>query len=493
MILTSEVVPDVDQDDFDYTVKLTSVEAQPGCNVTVSKFYAQGACVGSRQNDIGLSGTVKGLTCAKVEDNTASTCSEVFTSGPKDALIASTTISQGQSFDSGKACYSSDRGYVFVKSTCDTPVKISATVATADDATPAALSGLDWYLVLSVLAVMVTGVANRVMYKMALVPLQNYVFFLAQFQTFGYVLVYGTTLFLRYRAGLVTKQMLDVTPKQLFLAVGALEALSSLLGFIGAARLPGVTLPLLSQSMMLWQLLFAYLLLGKSLRPAQIAGALLVIAGVCAAAWPSQAGASVFQQVRPVFIVVFVISLIFPALATIIKEKIFAAAEHRLGGKKLDIFVVNTCGSTAQALFVFLLLPALTYSRGMSVTELPSYLYQGARCFGGLAVACGSDCSGAPLLPALYTLTNLAFNISALNLLRTAGNVVMSLVMSTIVPLTIWSFTLPLPYLPAAPALGTNFILGTGVLMAGLLTYNSPQWLPALRERVQDQGKAKPA
>lgn len=33
---------------------------------------------------------------------------------------------------------------------------------------------------------MALGVANRVLYKMALVPLGDYVFFLAQFQTFGY-------------------------------------------------------------------------------------------------------------------------------------------------------------------------------------------------------------------------------------------------------------------------------------------------------------------
>ncbi len=48
---------------------------------------------------------------------------------------------------------------------------------------------------------MVTGVANRILYKMALVPLGNYVFFLAQFQTFGYVLVYFAVLFLRRRCG----------------------------------------------------------------------------------------------------------------------------------------------------------------------------------------------------------------------------------------------------------------------------------------------------
>lgn len=54
-------------------------------------------------------------------------------------------------------------------------------------------------LQLSILAVVVCAVANRVLHKMALVPLGNYVFFLAQLQTFGYVAVYFGILFWRYR------------------------------------------------------------------------------------------------------------------------------------------------------------------------------------------------------------------------------------------------------------------------------------------------------
>ena len=66
---------------------------------------------------------------------------------------------------------------------------------------------------------------------------------------------------------------------------------------------------------------------------------------------------------------------------------------------------------------------------------------QGWRCFQGLTPACGSDCSGAPLLPLAYVAANLAFNVSVLNLIRAAGNVTISLVMSATVPLTIWAFT----------------------------------------------------
>ena len=48
-------------------------------------------------------------------------------------------------------------------------------------------------------ALVVTGVGNRILYKMALVPLGNHVFFLAQFQTFAYVIIYFSILGARYR------------------------------------------------------------------------------------------------------------------------------------------------------------------------------------------------------------------------------------------------------------------------------------------------------
>ncbi len=41
------------------------------------------------------------------------------------------------------------------------------------------------------------------------------------------------------RSGIVTKDMIDAPNKKLFLWIGGLEAVSQLLGFIGAAKLPG--------------------------------------------------------------------------------------------------------------------------------------------------------------------------------------------------------------------------------------------------------------
>lgn len=108
-------------------------------------------------------------------------------------------------------------------------------------------------------------------------------------------------------------------------------------------------------------------------------------------------------------------------------------------------------------------------------------------------------CDGAPLLPLLYIITNIAFNISALNLLKYSSAVVSSLAImssgtphqmfvrllwfenramlttstwSFVVPISIYILSLPLPYLPEGVTLSPFFVVGSVVLMLGLVLYN---------------------
>ncbi|XBH90371.1 hypothetical protein VPH35_082061 [Triticum aestivum] len=95
-------------------------------------------------------------------------------------------------------------------------------------------------------AVVALAVANRVLYKLALVPLKSYPFLLAQLTTFGYVTVYFSILYARYRAGVVTRDMLTL-PKIRFAVIGLLEALGVAAGMSAGAMLPGPAIPILSQ------------------------------------------------------------------------------------------------------------------------------------------------------------------------------------------------------------------------------------------------------
>lgn len=139
-----------------------------------------------------------------------------------------------------------------------------------------------------------------------------------------------------------------------------------------------------------------------------------------------------------------------------------------------------------QAAFVLLLLPITTALRGMSLSTLPQYLRDGAMCLTGRTPACGADCTGAPVLPLAYVAVNIAFNVLALYLVRSLGAVPTGLVMSAMVPISIWSFTLSWPLLPRAEV-GVTFAAGAVILVLGLLLYNVQAWWPLL---MQQAGKS---
>lgn len=342
-------------------------------------------------------------------------------------------------------------------------------------------------IILAITMVVTSAIVNRILYKMALIPLENYVFFLAQFQTFSYVFVYAAVLWVQHKRNMLDSKAWEIPIKfkMIFLGIGLVEAISSLLSFMGAAKLPGVMVPLLSQTILLWQVVLIYTILRKSMSIVQLLGVFAVVGGVALAAWPGgvQGSApSLWSNVEPKFAILYVFSCLFPALDTLLKDRLFRKGKEMQGGRDVDLFIVNTFGSATQALFVFLLLPFVTAARGIPLYNLGEHLSMGWECFRGITPACGSNCSGAPLLPVLYVLVNLLFNISALNLIGKAGNIAFSLVMSGIVPLTMWAFTLPLPFLGAPPQLGINFVFGTTLLTCGLIVYNSPVWLPKIKQ-----------
>jgi uncharacterized membrane protein len=341
------------------------------------------------------------------------------------------------------------------------------------------------YYAASIGAVIILGAANRVLYKISLIPLGTPagIFFLAQFQTFGYVAVYFWMLSIRRRTGSVSTEMMNIPKRHMsrFLSIGFVEAAGSLLGFYAAAQLPGILLPILAQTAILWQVVLAKVVLKKKLGWSQLIGVALVGIGVVAAAWPSSGklSASILSGVDLEYVWLFILSMLFPAFDTVLKEQLFVTSRRELGGKDVDLFVVNSFGSLSQGLFILAAFPMLTSMAGLSIKQLPGYLYQGWQAFTGTLP--GIAAQGAPLLPLSYILMNLLFNIAALNLVRSAGNVTMCLTMSAIVPITLFAFTLPLPHLPPPPVLGSTFILGVMIMVLGLLFYNSPLLAPQIR------------
>ncbi|KZV26522.1 crt1 [Dorcoceras hygrometricum] len=366
-------------------------------------------------------------------------------------------------------------------------------------------------VMVAVAATVVLGVGNRVLYKLALVPLKHYPFFLAQLATLGlsvkrkadqftraeyieteqleqfvleqlrkelrarsgitdqlgdqlgktsseqscstydiglqkYVLVYFSILYFRYQAGKVTDEMLSL-PKFPLIAVGFLEALAAASGMAAGAILSGAAIPILSQSFLVWQLALSYIFLGRRYSFKQLFGCFLVAVGVIVTV-ASGSGAGSLMEAGLFWSIIMIISFLLQAADSVLKETIFLEAAHRLKGGSVDLFVVNSFGSAYQ----------VDVLSGPKVYVTPR-------------------CNGAPLLPLLFIIVNMGFNISLLHLLKISSAVVSCLASTFSVPISVYLFTLPLPYLGVASSLPPGFVAGGIILAMGLVIYT---WTPSL-------------
>ncbi|KAK8598179.1 hypothetical protein V6N13_095567 [Hibiscus sabdariffa] len=318
-------------------------------------------------------------------------------------------------------------------------------------------------VVVAAAVTVVLGVGNRVLYKLALVPLKHYPFFLAQLATFGYVLVYFSVLYLRYHAGIVTDEMLSL-PKGPFLAVGLLEALGAATGMAAGAILSGASIPILSQTFLVWQILLSSIFLGRRYRVNQLLGCFLVAVGVIITVASGSSSGYSLKEASIFWSLLMIVSFLLQAADTVLK------------GGSVDLFIVNSYGSAFQALFICLLLPFLSKLWGIPFSQLPNYLKDGAACFLNIGGTLSSGCDGAPLLPLLFVIVNMGFNISLLHLLKISSAVVSSLASTFSVPISVYVFTLPLPYLGVTSSLPSGFVAGAIILVMGLLIY---AWSPS--------------
>ncbi|CAN4094903.1 unnamed protein product [Withania somnifera] len=322
------------------------------------------------------------------------------------------------------------------------------------------------------IATVVFGVGNRVLYKLALVPLKNYPFFLAQLATFGYVLVYFSIIFARYHTGKITDEMLSL-PKIPYVAIGLLEALAAASGMAAGAILSGVTIPILSQIFLVWQLLLSSIFLGRRYSLNELFGCFLVAVGVIVTV-ASGSSAGSLMEAGVFWSLLMLGSFFLQAADTVLKEVIFLDAAQRPKGGTVDLFVVNSYESAFQAVFICLLLPFLSKLWGVPFAQLPNYLRDGAPCFLNIGTLSGA-CDGAPLLPLLFTIVNMGFNISLLHLLKISSAVVSCLASTVQYQYQSFLFTLPLPYLGGRITLPPGFIAGVVILVLGMLVYT---WRP---------------
>ncbi|CAN1170410.1 Protein CLT3, chloroplastic [Linum perenne] len=240
------------------------------------------------------------------------------------------------------------------------------------------------------------------------------------------------------------------------------------------------------ETFLVWQILMSSVFLGRRYKVNQLLGCFLVVIGVIITV---ASGSSNGHSLKPAGIfwsLLMIFSFLLQAADTVLKETIFLKARNHLKGGSLDIFVVNSFGSAYQALFICLLVPFMSKLWGIPFSQLPSYLKDGAACFLNIGTL-SSGCEGAPVLPLLFILVNMGFNISLLHLLKISSAVVSSLANTFSVPIAVYMFTLPLPYLGVASTLPKGFVGGAIILVLGLLVYS---WTPSARQTTQPSSAA---
>ncbi|PIN19714.1 hypothetical protein CDL12_07598 [Handroanthus impetiginosus] len=267
----------------------------------------------------------------------------------------------------------------------------------------------------------VLAVGNRVLQKLALVPMKDYPLFFAQLGSFVYAAIYFSMLHVRYHAGITTDEMLAV-PKSPLIAIGFLESVAVISAMYAGAMLPGPAIAIIYQTYLIWQLVFSSLFLGRRYSLNQILGCFLVAAGVVVAVTSGSNNNRMLSGVGLFWPALMLASSVFQAAASIVKESVFVDAATRLKVK-----MNNMC-----------------------------------------------RCDGAPLLPLLYMISNLFFSISILNLLKSSNAIVTSLAVRSSVPFAIYVLSLPLPCLPKGVSLSPLFHLGNVILVVGLILYNMP-------------------
>ncbi|KAI5433353.1 variant 4 [Lathyrus oleraceus] len=196
-------------------------------------------------------------------------------------------------------------------------------------------------------ATVVMGVGNRVLYKLALVPLKQYPFFLAQLSTVGYVIVYFGIMCIRHRVGIVTDEMLSL-PKTPFVVIGFLQALAAATGMAAGAILSGASIPILSQTFLVWQILLSIIFLRRRYKVNHLFGCFLVTMGVVVTVASGADAGNSLKDGGLFWSLLMIVSFLLQAADTVVKELIFLDANRKLKGGSVDLFVVNSYGSAFQ-------------------------------------------------------------------------------------------------------------------------------------------------
>jgi len=315
------------------------------------------------------------------------------------------------------------------------------------------------------------GTANRILYKIQLVPMQNYAIFISWVLTLAYCFLYfGIFSVRRYGLFIITDDQVAYvfTLKGLKLIVmGLMDALGFVIGIFAARKLSGFLLTLLPQAIIPMSMVVAWIVLRTKFHWGQILGAAMLVGGLVVSLVPDLEGGTGNQgATTAIWAVIYFFSSLPNAISFVLKELVFTEKPN------MDIFVVNSFDSFWQLIFSILLFPLVLIPGFSSVSfnNISDYIPHGASCLIGFTPTSADDCNGEPWIMMMYVSVNLSWNISLLLLLKKGGAVLTFIGAAISLPLSHLAFAINWPIL-GSEKLNWEDGLALVIVLLGLIVY----------------------
>lgn len=327
-------------------------------------------------------------------------------------------------------------------------------------------------LIISFVAMLIVGLGNKIFQVLQVIPLHNYPLFTNMLTTFIYIPASFAYIWPMIAYGTAISKESQQIPKWNFAVMGLLDSIAGIMQVLAVTYINnGSLVVLLSQSAIPISMMISYKVLGTRYKKSQYIGALIVALGLITVLVPQFIHPSSTGSNLPLWCAIMILSCIPMCLSSVFKEK-------ALGEVELDAIYLNGWIAVFQFIAAIpLLLPSAPASN-VAIKDLPSNLWNGARCFVGIntitaAEAHGDvkvdDCAMAPVYCSIYMAFNLGYNVLIILILKYGSANILWLAMTIMVPLGNVAFALK--FMPNSKPLRVTDIIGLVVIMGGLIVY----------------------
>jgi len=327
-------------------------------------------------------------------------------------------------------------------------------------------------------AAIIIAIANNLTWKRTLNRFASHgghslEFFVSQFTVLLFIFFSGLSLlYTIYFTDSITPEQWKF-PKIKFFYMALLDGSASLLAAIGGAHTAGTLQTLIIQSGIPVTMAMSYFFLKQRYVPRQYLGALLIMCGAAVGIIPTllhRSTTAVISATASYGVFIYMGAILPGAYSNVYKET-------NLKAERLDVYLLSTGVAVLQLFVGFMFMPVLAFPAfgGVALSDIPTQLVDGWRCFMGEELE-GFQChtvSPSPMAMTLtFTVVNFVYNVLLLNITKVGGAVMVVITSALALPITNIAFTLP--FLMGAEAEPFNWwnVGGLALVVSGFLTYS---------------------